>query len=158
MADPTTENRVTELEVEFKAMSKQLDSIATDMKQVLAFTSQLTLLNERQSRHNDDLDRAFVEIRKVQDYADLNLNKVRDDVKVIKHDTQLVREEAEGWINKGKGAWWAASILYALIQILIGGFLWFVMRDYQEIRKEVTTTSYEVKNHVEQSKQLKEIK
>lgn len=116
MADKDLDSRMTEMETEFKHMSKQLDSIATDMKQVLQIASQVSVISERQSNHQNDLNRAFEEIRK------LNSNHTDYDrqqdgrIKTLESQLQISDRESQAWINKFKAAIAIFLFMFSFIQ------------------------------------------
>lgn len=144
-----TDSRLTELEVEFRSMGKQINEIASDMKKVLEMTQQITLLNERQVNHRNDIDRAFSEIRQSRQCLDEDISKIDAEVKNTKNAIQEIRTETEAWVNKGKGAWAAASILWVLIYGVFGFVLNELYTEFKGIRQEVTANSYQLKSHLE---------
>lgn len=148
----STDSRLTELEVEFRSMGKQINEIASDMKKVLEMTQQITLLNERQVNHRNDIDRAFTEIRQCRQYLETDIAAVEADGKANKALTQSVKTETESWINKGKGAWAVASVLWVLIYGIFGYLLNDLYKDFKLMRQEVTMTSYQVKSHLDHAK------
>lgn len=116
MADKDLDSRMTEMETEFKNMSKQLDSIATDMKQVLQIASQVSVISERQSNHQNDLNRAFEEIRKLNT-SHTDYDKQQDDrISKLEDLFQNSDKESQAWVNRIKGGWFVFMLLYGLIQ------------------------------------------
>lgn len=125
MAEKDLDSRMTEMETEFKNMSKQLDSIASDMKQVLQITAQISVLTERQSTHQSDLTRAFEEIQEVKS-RHTEYDKEQDKrIEDIEDNINTIDKESQAWINKIKGGWYVFMLLFVVIQgmMVYGGKL-----------------------------------
>ena len=147
MSQETTDNRLTELEVEFRTMNKQITGIASDMKKVLEIATQLTLLNERQTTHRTEIDRAFSEIREVKHDLSLDIEDTKVGIKNAMQTAKNVETESLGWINKGKGAWFAASMLWLVIYAVAGFIVKSMHDDFKSMQQLVVETQYEMKLH-----------
>ena len=98
MQESDIESRLVELETEFKSVSRQLESIASDLKQILQTTSRIAIIDERQAMHRSDIDRAFTSI------SDLS----------TKHE--ILADYTKGWVNLNKGGWLVGFIMFGIIQ------------------------------------------
>jgi len=125
MAEKDLDSRMTEMETEFKNMSKQLDSIASDMKQVLQITSQISVLTERQSNHQSDLTRAFDEIQEVKTIHTEYDREQDKRIENLENSVNSIDKESQAWINKIKGGWYVFMLLFVVIQgmMVYGGKL-----------------------------------
>lgn len=119
MADKDVDSRMTEIETEFKNMSEKLTSIAADIKQVLDLTTRVSILSERQTTHQSDLNRAFDEIRQLKSHH-TDYDKDQDErIKGVETSVQNLDKEVLSVNNKIKIGITVFLFMYAIIQGLI---------------------------------------
>ena len=119
MADKDLDSRMTEIETEFKNMSEKLGSIAADIKQVLNLTTQVSVISERQTTHQADLNRAFDEIRQLKTHH-TDYDKEQDDrIKIVEGELQTIDKEVQALNNKSKTGLTVFLFMYAIVQGLI---------------------------------------
>lgn len=147
----TPEQRISELEADFRNLGKQLEGISLDVKKVLEVASQLTLqmnsLNERYNSQSLDIDRAFTEIRELKihdresekDYED-ERKQIRQSVQEMQSkvtaDISGVKTEVSNNLAAGRAAWKTASILWGIIQFIVlaaCGFVFQMILSNQEL-------------------------
>ena len=118
------------LKAELSAQSKAINDLTKNTERLLELTTSIARMQERMEQHADGLDRAFNLIEKLDLRSEEGDKQLRREIDGVAEDLETatkagsddcahLRAELSHWVNFGKGAWAAASILWLLIAWLL---------------------------------------
>ena len=118
------------LKTELSAQSKAISDLTKNTERLLELTTSIARMQERMEQHADGLDRAFKAIERLDERSEDGDKQLARDIESVAEDLetairesaddrQNLRSEISHWVNFGKGAWAAASILWLLIAWLL---------------------------------------
>lgn len=121
------------LKTEMSSVKENLAEIKSMMTRVLTLHESMAKMQVEHAQHSDAVKQAFKRI----DELDAEDGAIHDRV----HD---VDRKVDKWLNRGIGAWFAASLLFMVIQ---AGVV-YVVRDYNERLNQKLVMIDEVRERV----------
>lgn len=118
------------LREQLTSQSRAISDLTRNTERLLELTTSIARMQERMEQHADGLDRAFSLIEKLDARSEAGDNQLRREIDGVAEDLETatkagsddrahLRAEISHWVNFGKGAWAAASILWLLIAFLL---------------------------------------
>ena len=140
-----TGQEIAVLKHEMASQSKAISDLTRNIEKLLELTTSIARMQEKMEKHADGLDRAFKLIERLDERsesADLALktdvekvaSNLNDAVVEGKKDRGALRSEISHWVQFGKGAWAAASILWILIA-------WLLIRQIDTMESGISTAN-----------------
>lgn len=154
-----TGQEIAVLKSEMTAQSKSISDLTRSIEKLLELATSIARMQERMEKHADGLDRAFKRIEQLdsnsnKSVSDLEgelekkaealgsaIEKVSENLDAAiddgEEDRRALRGEISHWVQFGKGAWAAASILWLLIA-------WLLVRQIDTMESGISTANSSV--------------
>lgn len=131
------------LREQITAQSRAISDLVKNSERLLELTTSIARMQERMEQHADGLDRAFNLIEKLDTRSEEGDKQLRREIDGVAEDLESavktgeadrheLRSEINHWVNFGKGAWVAGSILWVLIA-------WLLVKQIDSIETGIST-------------------
>ncbi len=131
MAESDLESRVARLEASLDILRR----LETKMDEVTEIARQIAAMEQKHQSQSNALERVFG-----------NLDKVRSRLDAEEEARMAAERRLDSWVNRGKGAWWAASFLWGGIQAVVGGAVVWLFDRITQLHDTVLLLEQAVKN------------
>ena len=140
-----TGQEIAVLKHEMASQSKAISDLTRNIEKLLELTTSIARMQEKMEKHADGLDRAFKLIERLDERSENADLALKTDVEKVasnlnaavdegKKDRGALRSEISHWVQFGKGAWAAASILWILIA-------WLLIRQIDTMESGISTAN-----------------
>ena len=140
-----TGQEIAVLKHEMASQSKAISDLTRNIEKLLELTTSIARMQEKMEKHADGLDRAFKLIERLDERSENADLALKNDVEKVasnlnaavdegKKDRGALRSEISHWVQFGKGAWAAASILWILIA-------WLLIRQIDTMESGISTAN-----------------
>ena len=103
-----------------------------------------TFREEQDRQTTAVLDGITTQISNLAKITEAIQTRLTTDVNILNGELNNLRNETSSWINKGKGAWWAASILWGFIQVTVVAVMVNLFTDVRDLRDWKIATEQKV--------------